>query len=128
MRAAQVHNNDNGDVADDFYHRYLGDIEIMKSLGVKMFRMSLSWSRILPKGSGKVSQLPCDLLGMLLRICPLAARRVIDVCSMGSGARCQISASCTHSMFAWHFSTQVQLKLMLLAPLCCGLRWAVLAV
>ena len=51
---AQVHNGDNGDTADDFYHRFQDDIEIMRSLGVKMFRMSLSWSRILPAGTGKV--------------------------------------------------------------------------
>ena len=49
-----MHNNDNGDTADDFYHRFQDDIEIMRSLGVKMFRMSLSWSRILPSGTGKV--------------------------------------------------------------------------
>ena len=51
---AQVHNNDNGNTADDFYHRFQDDIEIMQSLGVKMFRMSLSWSRILPSGTGQV--------------------------------------------------------------------------
>ncbi|KAK4839098.1 hypothetical protein QYF36_019107 [Acer negundo] len=46
----KVKNNDNGDVADDHYHRFLEDIEIMNSLGVNAYRFSISWARILPKG------------------------------------------------------------------------------
>ncbi|KAL3639870.1 hypothetical protein CASFOL_014838 [Castilleja foliolosa] len=38
----------NGDVADDHYHRYMEDIEIMQSLGLTAYRFSISWSRILP--------------------------------------------------------------------------------
>ncbi|KAJ0044554.1 hypothetical protein Pint_04472 [Pistacia integerrima] len=45
-----IENNDNGDVADDHYHRFLEDIEIMHSLGVNAYRFSISWVRILPKG------------------------------------------------------------------------------
>ena len=44
-------NGENGDVADDFYHKYKGDVAMMKKLGIKNFRMSLSWSRILPLGT-----------------------------------------------------------------------------
>jgi len=47
----RINNNDTGDVADDFYHKFRQDIEMMKSLGLKHFRLSLSWSRILPKGT-----------------------------------------------------------------------------
>jgi beta-glucosidase/6-phospho-beta-glucosidase/beta-galactosidase len=50
-KTAQGHT---GDVAVDFYHRYEADIAIMKSLGVKMFRFSISWPRILPQGTGRV--------------------------------------------------------------------------
>jgi beta-glucosidase len=46
-----IKNNQTGDVADDFYHKYKGDIALMKSMGIKHFRMSLSWSRILPNGT-----------------------------------------------------------------------------
>ncbi|KAK6785483.1 hypothetical protein RDI58_018938 [Solanum bulbocastanum] len=41
----------NGDIADDHYHRYLEDIDIMESLGVNAYRFSISWSRVLPNGS-----------------------------------------------------------------------------
>ncbi|KAL7103590.1 hypothetical protein ACP275_08G189000 [Erythranthe tilingii] len=47
----------NGDVADDHYHRYMEDIEIMHSLGLTAYRFSISWSRILPRGRfGGVNQ------------------------------------------------------------------------
>lgn len=55
MWALQVANNDTGDVADDFYNRWRSDVQLMQSLGVQMFRFSLSWSRILPQGRGQVS-------------------------------------------------------------------------
>jgi beta-glucosidase len=42
-----------GDVACDHYHRYEEDIEIMKRIGLKTYRFSISWSRIFPDGSGK---------------------------------------------------------------------------
>jgi len=45
-----THNGDTGDVACDMYHRYPGDVEIMKSLGLKGFRLSISWSRLFPQG------------------------------------------------------------------------------
>lgn len=36
--------------ASDFYHRYKEDIALMKEMGFKTFRMSISWSRIFPTG------------------------------------------------------------------------------
>ncbi|GFP78592.1 probable inactive beta-glucosidase 14 [Phtheirospermum japonicum] len=48
----------NGDIADDHYHRYMEDIEIMQSLGLATYRFSISWSRILPRGKlGEVNQI-----------------------------------------------------------------------
>eukprot|EP01033_Poteriospumella_lacustris_P020085 gene20085-14651_t len=47
----KIHNNDNGNIADDSYHKYMEDIELLKSLGVNSYRFSISWSRILPQGT-----------------------------------------------------------------------------
>ena len=43
-------NGDSGDVACDMYHRYPADIEIMHGLGIKGYRLSISWSRLFPNG------------------------------------------------------------------------------
>ena len=41
-----------GDVADDHYHLYKSDIQLMKNLGVKSYRFSIAWSRVFPDGTG----------------------------------------------------------------------------
>jgi len=48
----KVHNNDTGDVADDDFHRYKEDIQLLKSLGARIYRFSVSWPRIFPDGNG----------------------------------------------------------------------------
>jgi len=49
-----VENGDNGDVACDSYHKFADDIQLMKNLGLKHYRFSISWTRILPDGTTKV--------------------------------------------------------------------------
>src|SRR6266446_2339228 len=44
-----------GDVACDHYHRYKGDLALMKQLGAKGYRFSVAWPRILPNGTGTVN-------------------------------------------------------------------------
>ncbi len=44
-------NGDNGDVACDMYHRYPSDISLMRGIGIKGFRLSISWSRLFPNGN-----------------------------------------------------------------------------
>jgi len=46
----KTHNGDSGDIACDMYHRYPADIEIMRGLGIKGYRLSISWSRLFPNG------------------------------------------------------------------------------
>lgn len=48
-----VTNGNTGDVACDHYHRYIEDIELMKQLGLKSYRLSISWPRIFPNGYGE---------------------------------------------------------------------------
>merc|ERR1740139_2114185 len=38
--------NETGDVADDFYHRWRSDLDLLKSYEMNSFRMSVSWPRI----------------------------------------------------------------------------------
>lgn len=42
--------------ASDFYHHYKEDIALMAEMGFKAYRMSISWSRILPTGEGEINQ------------------------------------------------------------------------
>jgi 6-phospho-beta-glucosidase len=42
-------------VAIDFYHRFEEDIKLMHEAGLKAFRFSMSWSRILPEGNGEIN-------------------------------------------------------------------------
>ena len=48
----KVRNGDTGDVADDYFHRYQEDIDLMKDLGLTTCRFSISWSRLFPTGAG----------------------------------------------------------------------------
>jgi beta-glucosidase len=48
-------NGDTGDVADDSYHLYKQDVRLLKNLGVATYRMSISWSRVFPRGKGEVN-------------------------------------------------------------------------
>ncbi|KAH0733617.1 hypothetical protein KY289_004805 [Solanum tuberosum] len=43
----------NGDIALDFYHRYKEDVKLAKFEGLDAFRISIAWTRILPKGQVK---------------------------------------------------------------------------
>lgn len=52
----RVFHNDTGDVACDTYHRIDEDVELLKELGVKAYRFSVAWARILPDGYGKVCE------------------------------------------------------------------------
>lgn len=48
--------NETGRVACDHYHRVDEDIANMVKLGVKNYRFSISWSRVIPEGIGAVNE------------------------------------------------------------------------
>ena len=47
---------DTGDVACDHYRRMADDVALMKGLGLKAYRFSIAWARILPEGRGAVNE------------------------------------------------------------------------
>lgn len=51
-----VYESHTGDVACDHYHRFREDVALMREIGLKAYRFSLSWSRLLPEGTGKVNE------------------------------------------------------------------------
>ncbi|MGI5423844.1 GH1 family beta-glucosidase [Streptomyces sp. CA-179760] len=56
----KVHLDIPGDVAVDHYHRFHEDVALMRDLGVNSYRLSLSWSRLLPGGTGDVNRAGID--------------------------------------------------------------------
>lgn len=60
-----------GEVACDHYHRWKEDVALMKELGLKAYRFSVSWPRVLPDGTGAVNekglQFYSDLVDELLK-------------------------------------------------------------
>ncbi|MEO8887471.1 MAG: GH1 family beta-glucosidase [Mucilaginibacter sp.] len=56
-------------IACDFYNRYEADIDLIKQLNIKAFRFSISWSRLLPDGTGRVNQAGIDYYNRVIDYC-----------------------------------------------------------
>ncbi len=65
----KIAGGDTGNVACDHYHRFESDLDIMRDLGIKNYRFSLSWPRILPYGVGAKNQKGVDFYHRLLEAC-----------------------------------------------------------
>jgi beta-glucosidase len=61
-----VARGENGDLACDHYHRYEADIALMRDLGLNAYRLSVSWSRVLPEGKGRVNEKGLDFYRRLV--------------------------------------------------------------
>src|SRR5262245_48694326 len=62
----KVKNGDTGDVANDHYHRYKEDVQVMKDLGANAYRFSIAWPRIFPEGAGRINQKGLDFYSRLV--------------------------------------------------------------
>jgi len=65
-RGDKVYQGHTGETACDHYHRYEEDLDLMQELGLKAYRFSLSWPRILPDGIGRVNQKGIDFYHHLI--------------------------------------------------------------
>ncbi len=62
----RVRNGDTGDIACDHYHRYREDVALMRGLGLRGYRFSIAWPRILPTGRGPVNSKGLDFYDALV--------------------------------------------------------------
>lgn len=51
----KINNGDNCHIACDHYHRYKEDVALMKEIGLKSYRFSINWCRIMPQ-KGRVNE------------------------------------------------------------------------
>jgi len=61
-----VRDGDTGDIACDHYRRYADDVGLMRGLGMRAYRFSISWSRVLPDGRGEVNSAGLDFYDRLV--------------------------------------------------------------
>ncbi|MDX2215004.1 MAG: GH1 family beta-glucosidase [Oculatellaceae cyanobacterium bins.114] len=62
----RVLNGDTGAIACDHYHRYPEDVRLMAALGIKHYRFSISWTRVIPDGRGAVNEAGIDFYKRLI--------------------------------------------------------------
>ncbi len=55
--------------ACDFYNKYMHDIILMHYMNVKNFRFSISWSRIMPEGAGRINEQGIDFYNRVIDFC-----------------------------------------------------------
>jgi beta-glucosidase len=51
-----VYRRQNGDIAADHYHRMREDVALMAYLGIRSYRFSVAWPRVIPEGTGPTNQ------------------------------------------------------------------------
>lgn len=65
-KPSAIRNDESGDVACDHYHRYKEDVDLMKAIGLHAYRLSISWSRVLPRGTGMPNSKGLDFYDRLV--------------------------------------------------------------
>ncbi|MBP2642962.1 MAG: beta-glucosidase/6-phospho-beta-glucosidase/beta-galactosidase [Firmicutes bacterium] len=53
-------------VTSDHYHRYKEDVALFAEMGLKAYRFSIAWTRILPEGRGEINQKGLDFYNNLI--------------------------------------------------------------
>jgi len=55
-RPGAIFQGQSGDVACDHYHRWQEDVELMREIGLRAYRFSIAWPRVMPEGAGPVNE------------------------------------------------------------------------
>jgi beta-glucosidase len=61
-----IQDGSHGDQANDHYHLYKDDVQLMKALGAKAYRFSIAWPRVFPEGTGAANPNGLDFYNRLL--------------------------------------------------------------
>ncbi|MEP7254845.1 MAG: GH1 family beta-glucosidase [Ferruginibacter sp.] len=69
QKKKKIFNNDNGNIACDFYKHYAEDIALIYKLNIPNYRFSISWSRILPNGVGAINHKGIDFYNRVIDFC-----------------------------------------------------------
>ncbi len=62
----RIQTGDTGDIACDHYHQMPQDVALMKQFGLKAYRFSISWPRVIPMGRGAVNPKGLDFYNRLV--------------------------------------------------------------
>ena len=62
----KILDHSNADVANDHYHRYKEDVQLIKALGIKAYRFSIAWPRVFPEGTGSPNPKGLDFYSRLV--------------------------------------------------------------
>jgi beta-glucosidase len=62
----RIEDGSTGDVACDHYHRWREDVALMQDLGLRAYRFSISWPRLLPEGRGRINPAGLDFYDQLV--------------------------------------------------------------
>lgn len=65
-KAGAVWQGHDGSIACDHYHRFPEDVGLMREVGLRAYRLSLCWPRLLPAGTGQLNEKGVDFYSRLV--------------------------------------------------------------
>ena len=65
-RSGKIWDGNTGEVSCDHYHHFRDDVSLMAQIGLKAYRLSISWPRVLPEGTGAVNEAGIDFYDRLV--------------------------------------------------------------
>ncbi|MDF7811832.1 GH1 family beta-glucosidase [Hymenobacter sp. YC55] len=68
-RKGRIKRGETAQVATDFYHRWPQDLDLLQQMGIRNFRFSIAWSRVVPHGMGLVNPKGMDFYDRLIDGC-----------------------------------------------------------